>query len=586
MEEDMKKYNLLVSKWVVLLTIILVLSFAMGACQPAATDQPAPAQETTQPQAPAETQALEPAQTEEAQPAATEEAASPTEPPTPKKDVLVIGTDISDTRFLDPHRQFDYSPPLTVRAAYETLVTFDAGNYVDLKPLLAESWELVEDGAAWQFKLRSDVKFSSGNPFTADDVKYSFDRVLNLKDTPSDLASVIAKTEVVDPLTVKVYPANKNEPLVNTLTSPTFIIMDSKLVTENGGVSEPGADASDKATEFLDQNSAGTGPYVMTRWERNTEIDLEANPNYWRGVPPFNRVIIRHIGDSAVQLLSIERGDIDVALNLTPEQLATLESNQNVSLLENISMDFMYMTMTTDPALNEGLSHKEARQAIAYAIDYNGIIDGLLGGFAVRPANFIPVGLNGSTEEMTKDFGYKEDLEKSKQLLTEAGLPDGFSFDMNFANAAIAGTNYQLIAQKIQSDLARVGITANLAPMDLTTMVTAFRAAETTSVITFWNPDAADPYLWAFPAVGRVAKRVRWTPPQELTDMVIAAGTETDPVKQAQIYEEYTRALVDQCVYIVLFQPIYRVAALNTITGWEPNAAGWYVDIFNVKPAQ
>ena len=187
---------------------------------------------------------------------------------------------------------------------------------------------------------------------------------------------------------------------------------------------------------------------------------------------------------------------------------------------------------------------------------------------------------------MTEEFGYHEDLDKSKELLATAGYPDGFSFDMNFANAAIAGTNYQIVAQKVQSDLARVGITANLVPTDLTTMVTAFRAAETSSVMTFWNPDAPEPYLWAFPAVGRVAKRVHWEPPQELIDMVVQAGTEIDVTKQAQIYEDFTRALVDQCTYLVLFQPIYRVAALDTITGWEPNAAGWYVDLFNVKPAQ
>ena len=187
-------------------------------------------------------------------------------------------------------------------------MTFDAGNYVDLQPLLATSWELVEDGAAWQFSLREGVKFASGNPFTAE-AKILFRSCPSiLKDTPSDLASVVAQTEVVDPMTVKIYPANKNEPLLNTLASPTFVIINSKLVVEKGGVSEPSADASDSATEFLDQNSAGSGPYVLTRWERNTEIDLEANPNYWRGVPPFKRVVIRHIGDSAVQLLSIERG--------------------------------------------------------------------------------------------------------------------------------------------------------------------------------------------------------------------------------------------------------------------------------------
>lgn len=556
----MKKFDKVRSKMFVLLSMIIIFTLSLGACQPASSTP------TSMPD--------------------TTEVPGIVETPTAEKDLLVIGTDISDTRFLDPHRQFDYSPPLTVRAAYETLVTFDAGNYVDLQPLLATSWELVNNGEAWQFTLREGVMFASGNPLTAEDVKFSFDRVNNLKDTPSDLGSVVAQTEIIDPMTVNIYPANKNEPLLNTLASPTFVIVDSKLVKENGGVSEPGADASDSATEFLDQNSAGSGPYVLVRWERNTEIDLEANPNYWRGTPPFSRVVIRHIGDSAVQLLSLERGDIDVALNLTPEQLTTLEGNTRVSLLENISLDFMYMTLTVSPEFNEALSVKEARQAVAYAIDYDGIIDGLLGGFAVRPANFIPTGLNGSSVEMTEEFGYHEDLDKSKDLLVAAGYPDGFSFDMNFANAAIAGTNYQLIAQKVQSDLARVGITVNLIPTDITTMVTAFRAAKTSSVMTFWNPDAPEPYLWAFPAVGRVAGRVHWEPPQELIDLVVQAGTEKDIVRQAEIYTEVTKTLVDQCTYIVLFQPIYRVASLDTITGWEPNAAGWYVDMFNVKPAK
>src|SRR5438046_3002071 len=114
--------------------------------------------------------------------------ASTTGPAAAQKDALVLGVDISDTRTLDPQRQFDYSPPITEHAIYETLVTMDPGDYTNVKPLLATSWELADDGTAWVFHLRPDIKFVTGNPMTANDVKFSFDRLVNLKDNPAALA--------------------------------------------------------------------------------------------------------------------------------------------------------------------------------------------------------------------------------------------------------------------------------------------------------------------------------------------------------------------------------------------------------------
>jgi len=115
------------------------------------------------------------------------------------KTTLVLGVDISDTRTFDPARQFEYSPPTTVRAVYETLITLSPGDYVTLKPLLAESWKLVDGGKAWEFKLRKGVKFASGNPLTAEDVKFSFERLANVKDQPADMAENLGPIEVVDP---------------------------------------------------------------------------------------------------------------------------------------------------------------------------------------------------------------------------------------------------------------------------------------------------------------------------------------------------------------------------------------------------
>jgi peptide/nickel transport system substrate-binding protein len=513
-------------------------------------------------------------------------AAAPAPVAAAAKTTLVLGVDISDTRTFDPARQFEYSPPITMRAAYETLVTVPPGEYETLRPLLAESWKLVDGGRAWEFKLRRGVKFASGNPLTAEDVKFSFERLAHVKDQPADMAENLGGVEVVDPQTVRIVMADRSQPLLRILTSVTYAVYDSKAVMAQGGTSAKDAEKTDKATAWLDTHSAGTGPYVLTGWTRNQEIVLERNKNYWRAPAPFERVVLRHIGDGAAQVLALRRGDIDAALNLSPDQLDTLAKDANVKIVSGRSLDYMYMTLTDSAEMNAALGKKAARQAVAHAIDYDGIIKGLMGGHAIRPATFIPIGLGGSTEALTREIGYRQDLARAKKLLAEAGLPNGFAFKLTYGKASIAGTSYDLVAQKIQSDLARVGITAELDPIDQATLRTAYKEGKTQSALTFWNPDAMEPYLWAQPAVGRVAKRVHWTPSKDILALVARAGGEPDPKKAAGYYREFQRMLVDQANYIMLIQPVYRVATSSAITGYQLTAAGWQVDLYGVKPAR
>jgi peptide/nickel transport system substrate-binding protein len=325
---------------------------------------------------------------------------------------------------------------------------------------------------------------------------------------------------------------------------------------------------------------------VLTGWTRNQEVTLERNKNYWRAPAAFERVVLRHIADGAAQVLAIRRGDIDAALNLSPDQLDTLAKDANLKIVSGSSLDYMYMTLTSSPELNATLAKKAARQAVTSAIDYDGIIKGLMGGHAIRPATFIPIGLGGSTEALTKEIGYRQDLTRAKKLLAEAGAPNGFKFKIAYGKASIAGTSYDLVAQKIQSDLARVGITAELDPMDQATLRTAYKEGKTQSVLTFWNPDAMEPYLWAQPSIGRVSKRVHWAPPKDIVDLVTRAGSEPDAKKSAALYREYQKMLIDQANYNMLIQPIYRVATTKAITGYQLTAAGWQVDLYDVKPAK
>jgi peptide/nickel transport system substrate-binding protein len=502
------------------------------------------------------------------------------------KTTLVIGIDISDTITLDPARQAQYTPPMTLLAAYEMLVTMDPGDYINLKPALATKWARTPDGKGWRFTIRDGVKFASGNPMTVDDVKWSLDRVLYLGDQPSQYIANIDHTAIVDDKTVDVVLKNPDEPILTILAAPGFPVLDRKLLEEHGGDGSTAAKEKDKASTWLNDNSAGSGAYRLVRFERNTQIQLVRNDYYWRGKLPFERVIIRHIGDSAAQLLAIRRGDIDIAFNLIPEQVATLKSEAKVRLEQLTSLDFVYMALTQEGEFNKALAVKEARQAIGYAIDYDGIKTAMLGGAALRPAHFLPIGVSGSTEEVARQIGFRQDLAKAKELLAKAGLAEGFEFEIGYGNAAIAGISYQTLAQKLQADLSRVGIKAKLNPMDQVNARTMYTTAKAPGgMLTFWNPPAAENLLWAAATVERVAKRVHWVPPAALVKLVHDAAAESDPKKQADMWVDYQKQMVDQANHFILFQPIYQIAVRDTLAKLPLTAAGWQLDMYGVKPA-
>lgn len=502
------------------------------------------------------------------------------------KKTLVIGMDIGDGRTYDPARQADLSPPLTLGAVYETLVTLSANNLSEIKPALATSWTLGPSKQSWIFKLRPGIKFWNGDPLTAEDVKFSLDRLMNVKDQPSADAANLQRVEVIDPATVEIFlkvPAPSN--LID-LTGTVFSIYSKKMVEAQGGASTPDANTKDKATAWLNANSAGSGAYHMVSWERNAQVVLMRNPHYHGGLPPFERIVIRHISDGAAQLLAVRRGDIDLAMNLNAEQIDSLAGSKDVSILKTTSIDTMLMTMTNSATMNPALAKPEARRAVAAAIDYDGLIKGLVGGYSQRPPSFIPIGAAGVTEATAKVIGYKEDLPKARKLLKDAGLPDGFGFELIYPNTPYFSTSMQLIAQKIQSDVARVGIKIDLKPMDPVNWRTQFNTGKAQAVLAFWTATAPNPYVWASASVQRLAKRMYWEPSTEMMELVEKARAEHDVKAQNALYAKYQQVLIDQANYVMLLQPIYRVAVYKAVTDVELTANIWKMDMKKIKPAK
>jgi peptide/nickel transport system substrate-binding protein len=502
-----------------------------------------------------------------------------------RKDTLILGIDISDTITLDPARLAQYTSPMTVAAAYDSLVTLKPGQYVDVQPSLATKWARTPDGKGWRFTLRDGVKFASGSPMTVDDIVWSITRVINLKDQPSQYIANIDKVVAVDAKTLDVILKKPEEPILNILAAPEFVAMERKVMEANGGTADADAKEKDKAANFVNSKSCGTGAYQVAGWERNAQIQLVRNDHYWGGKLPYARVIIRHISDGAAQLLAVRRGDIDAAFNLIPEQIKSVKGEKDVSLRPLNSLDFVYMALTQEPEFNKFLAIKENRQAIGYAIDYDGIKNNMLGGAALRPAHFLPIGVEGSTEQIARQIGFKHDPAKAKQLLAKAGNPDGFEFQIDYGNAAVQGLTYQDLAQKIQSDLSKVGIKANLRPMDQVNLRSEYPAGKSRGgVLTFWNPPAVDNLLWTAAVVQRVAKRVHWEVPKDIYDLCFKAYVEQDAKKRVDMWVEWQKIMVDQAHHFILFQPIYQMAVRNAIDKFPLTAAGWMLDLHSVKP--
>ncbi len=499
------------------------------------------------------------------------------------KGVLVLGISFADTVTFDPAHEFNYVAPVIVAACYDTLTSIAASDF-SLQPAVAKSWERTPDGNGWRFHIRENMAFASGNTVTADDVKFSLDRVIYSGDQPSQYVSNVTSVEKVDGMTVDVVLHNPGEPILTILACPSFGIIEKNVLEQHGGDASPDAKSKDKATEWLNSNSAGTGAYRLVRWDRNSQISLAANQHYWLGKPPFERVVLRHIPESSVQLLSLQHGDIDAAFNLVPEQVAIIKQSPDLWLKSLVSTDFVYMALTVDPAMDKNLANRKAREAIGYAIDYDGIKNSLMGGFATRPVSFLPVGVPGSTEELTKEIGFRQDLDKSRSLLTEAGLPDGFEFELQYGTGPVTGTTFDVLVQKIQSDLARVKIRMNLKPMDMVSFRSLYAGGRSTAIIFYWNTPAPENELWAAATVERVAKRLHWDPPASLVKLVHQAAEEQDKEKQIQLWRQYQQAMVDEAHIFVLFQPIYQIGIRKSIKEIGLTAAGWQVDMYDVKP--
>ncbi|MGH7321857.1 MAG: ABC transporter substrate-binding protein, partial [Candidatus Rokuibacteriota bacterium] len=401
-----------------------------------------------------------------------------------REETLVISRDIDDVVTNDPSRTFEWTSQILTHAGYDTLLSIEPPDIAQIRPKLATKWEISADGTSYTFHLRPGVKFSTGNPLTAKDVKFSLMRLKHMKDNPSFLVDDIKEIVVVNDTTVKIVLSAPNASFLGILAGGvTTGVIDSKTVMAHGGTDAENAKDVDKATEWLNQNSVGSGPYVLKAWTKNVEAVMERNPHYWGSRPKFARIVFRHVKSGSTQREMLERRDVDIAMDFDPDLAEKVKGSAKIKVVEGLTSNQVYLGLNVSKEISKELSDKRVRQAIAYAIDYDGIIRGLMRGAGDRPPGMIPLGLLGVDKAMNR----MQDVNKAKALLKEAGYPDGFAVRFTYYEGLL-GTPAEAIAAKIQSDLAAVGIRATLDRKERTVAWSEYRASKSVMILSGWSP--------------------------------------------------------------------------------------------------
>ena len=485
------------------------------------------------------------------------------------KDTLVITWAIDDIITMDPGEAFEISAGEVMGNSYDRLLRYDVNDPSKLVPDIAKSWSVSPDDKTYTFEIKPGLKFASGNPLTAEDVAYSLQRAVILDKAPAFILTqfgftkdnVKDKIRVVDPLTVVLLIDKPYAPtfVLNCLTANVASIVDKKLLQAN-------EKNGDWGYGWLKTNYAGSGALKLREWRANDIVTLERNDNYWGPKSRMARVIYRHVKEAASQRLLLEKGDADIARNLTPGDLAALASNKNIKTTATPKGTVVYIGLNQK---NANLAKPEVREALKWLMDYNAIGNTLIKNIGIVHQNFLPVGLLGASTENP----YKLDVDKAKALLKKAGLENGFKITIDMRTTQPV----QGITEAFQQTAKRAGVNIEILPGDGRQTLTKYRARQHDMYIGSWGADYWDPHTNADtfarnpdnsdnPKSKPLAWRNAWDIPG-LTKQADAAALERDGKKRKAIYEKMQADFRKDSPFIMIYQQTEVAAYRSNLQG-------------------
>jgi peptide/nickel transport system substrate-binding protein len=517
---------------------------------PAATTAPAPAA-ATKPAAPAAT--IVPAAAPTTAPAAAAPTTAPAAKPAeakpaagaPSAGELKVVTP-SKVTSLDVHGavSVDRSSHTYIRHVLEALVNRDPVTQA-IVPGLATEWQ-TPDPLTWVFNLRKGVKFHDGKEFTAADVKASLERMIGLKGPLAPLFAAVDTVEAPDPTTVRIKTKTQFGTMLAAMT-----------MVRVGPADKVGA-------EGFFTKPIGTGPFKAVSWRPDAEFKVEANPDYWGGAPGLKNLTFRDIREVAARVTALETGEIDLTYSLPPDQLPALRKNADLRAedAKTFSYYFVWFNGTRKP-----FTDKRVRQAMWHALDIDTIVKDLFAGAATRASAPIPSTVFGHVAQPP----YAYDPAKAKQLLSDAGLPDGFEATMIWSPGA--GPQDRELAQAMLSYWSKVGARIKSQEMESALWLKDLLALNwdmdfQTNGVTTGDADFTLRRLYH-----STAKRNGHAYP-ELDKVLDEAAATVDQAKRQALYAQANKTIWDEAVGIFPMDLLDTWFSRKRVTGFVPPVDG------------
>jgi peptide/nickel transport system substrate-binding protein len=485
-----------------------------------------------------------------------------------KKDTLVFGRG-GDSTSLDPITTTEGETFKVTENIFETLLEYGEQD-TTLHPGLAEEWEVSTDALTYTLKLRQDVKFHDGTDFNAEAVVFNFNRWMNgnADDFPyytmfggfkGEEGHVIDEVKAVDDYTVQFVLNRPQAPFLKNLAMSPF------------GIASPAA--VEKYGDKFRGNPVGTGPFKFVEWKQNDRIVLEKNENYWmKDYPKLNQVIFRVIPENTARLNALVNGEIDLmdGVNNSDEEMVT--GNDKIQLIERPSMNVGYLGFTTN---RPPFDNKLVRQALNHAVDKQAIIDAFYGGKAEVAKNPLPPSVEGYNDAI-KDYPF--DLEKAKQLLAEAGYPDGFEMDLWAMPVARPYMPEGMkVAEVIQASFAEIGVKAEIQSVDWATYLDKAAKGEFDAYMLGWTGDNGDPDNFIYTLLDKDSigsNNYSHYSNDELHEVLIKAQTETDQESRNELYKKSQEIIHEDAPWVPLVHSTPLLAGANNIINYFPHPTG------------
>ncbi|MEJ5197324.1 MAG: ABC transporter substrate-binding protein [Anaerolineae bacterium] len=537
-----------------LMALVAVLVLTLSSCTPA----PAPAA----PAAPA---------------AATSAPAEPTKAPAaPAKTGVKTLTVAQDTDPGTADVQLtteEYFLPLNL---YDRLVEAVTTGPLksELQPGLAEKWDISADGLKYTFYLRKGVKFHSGDVLTADDVIFTFDRMLDpatkalntdfldmiagAKERMDGKATSVSGLKKIDDYTVEITLAAPFAPFLANLATPAGSIYSKAATT--------------KAGKDFGTKPVGTGPFKLDSWTPDSELVLSAFDDYFRGRPKFDKLVMKIVPEPQTMALMFKKGDLDVfdldfARSQIPEFKKDPQWKDRIVSGPRVGTYYMSINQAIKP-----FDNPKVREAIMYAIDRQTLIDKLYYGTGILAKGILAPGLAGYNPDLP---GFKYDPEKAKALLKEAGFANGFEMTLN--QTTDSPTTLKM-NEALQAMLAQVGIKAEIKQMDSAAWSGTRKEGKLGSYTSSWSADYNDPdnFIYTFFAPRNSVSRSWNYQNKEVQDQLEKARTMTDMAARYKLYQEIEYTIVyKDFAFVPLFHLEHLFVVHPKVKNFKPSWNGW-----------